>query len=130
MYRMVYSQDFIRFGEDTPYYYLPKTFAEAVIITARLGFGYLWIDTLCIPQNSEDDWLHESAQMACIDANSYLNLAATASGDALGYLFVDGSFDPRHSCILEVPRHQSQRQTTYCRMILIPVCENPRSSSS
>src|SRR5450755_2564024 len=35
---------------------LPNTFRHAVSITRRLGFRYLWIDSLCIIQDSEGDW--------------------------------------------------------------------------
>ncbi|KAF2108483.1 hypothetical protein BDV96DRAFT_260210 [Lophiotrema nucula] len=38
---------------------LPQTFQDAVYVTRRLGFSYLWIDALCIMQDSEDDWLQE-----------------------------------------------------------------------
>jgi hypothetical protein len=35
---------------------LPKTFRDAVIITRRLGFRHLWIDSLCIIQDDITDW--------------------------------------------------------------------------
>ena len=31
---------------------LPRTFQDAMIVTRRLGFRYLWIDSLCIIQDS------------------------------------------------------------------------------
>jgi hypothetical protein len=33
--------------------YLCKTFQDAIIITRKLGFQYIWIDALCIIQDSE-----------------------------------------------------------------------------
>jgi hypothetical protein len=33
---------------------LPPTFQDAVVITKKLGFQYLWIDSLCIIQNSTE----------------------------------------------------------------------------
>ncbi|PKS13174.1 hypothetical protein jhhlp_000518 [Lomentospora prolificans] len=41
--------DFIAFDS------LPKTVQHAVAITRELGIDYLWIDTLCIVQDSKDD---------------------------------------------------------------------------
>ncbi|KAH5428156.1 hypothetical protein HBI46_016540 [Parastagonospora nodorum] len=35
---------------------LPKTYHDAVVITRKLGIEYLWIDSLCILQDSEEVW--------------------------------------------------------------------------
>ncbi|KAF2434655.1 HET-domain-containing protein, partial [Tothia fuscella] len=55
---------------------LPKTFADAVNFTRRIGFRYLWIDSLCIVQDDVEDWQIQSAQMASIYHNSTLTVAA------------------------------------------------------
>jgi hypothetical protein len=34
---------------------LPQTFTDAIDVTRRLGFRYLWIDALCIIQDSAED---------------------------------------------------------------------------
>jgi hypothetical protein len=39
---------------------LPRTFRDAVTLTRRLNFRYLWIDSLCIIQDDSDDWARES----------------------------------------------------------------------
>jgi len=58
---------------------LPRTFVEAIQITRALGQKYLWIDSLCIIQDSKDDWAEQAADMWQIYTNSYLNISATAS---------------------------------------------------
>ncbi|MCJ1434442.1 hypothetical protein MMC27_003810 [Xylographa pallens] len=58
---------------------LPPLFRDAVMITRRLGFRQLWIDSLCIIQDSPEDWNHEVTQMGNIYARSALNIAADAS---------------------------------------------------
>jgi hypothetical protein len=60
---------------------LPPTFQDAVHITRRLGFNYLWIDSLCIIQDSPEDWNQESGQMAYIYSNSVLTVSAEAARD-------------------------------------------------
>lgn len=35
---------------------LPQTLRDAITITKRLGFRYLWIDALCIVQANMEDW--------------------------------------------------------------------------
>lgn len=39
---------------------LPRTFQDAILLAREFGIGYLWIDSLCIIQDSESDWRHES----------------------------------------------------------------------
>ncbi|KAK4183263.1 heterokaryon incompatibility protein-domain-containing protein [Podospora australis] len=66
---------------------LPKTFQEAVEVAMKFGLEYIWIDCLCIIQDSVDDWAKESVMMASIYGNSTLNIAATASRDGRGGCF-------------------------------------------
>ncbi|RGP68537.1 het domain-containing [Fusarium sporotrichioides] len=68
---------------------LPHTFKDAITTTRRLGFTYLWIDSLCIIQGDKIDWERESANMASIYSKGILNLAATYSSDSHGGLFLE-----------------------------------------
>ena len=61
---------------------LPKTFREAVEITRSLGIRYLWIDALCILQDSHKDWRHEATMMMKVYENSYCNISALAATDS------------------------------------------------
>ncbi|KAK4119844.1 HET-domain-containing protein, partial [Parathielavia appendiculata] len=72
---------------------LPKTFQDAISVARRLGLRYLWIDSLCIIQDSPGDWLAESSAMGQVYQNGLFNIAATASSDSTGGLFFDR--DPR-----------------------------------
>lgn len=64
---------------------LPKTFQEAIIFARRLFFQYLWIDSLCIIQDDEEDWREQSALMAAVYSNAVLTIAASGSaGPSLG----------------------------------------------
>ncbi|PVH71364.1 HET-domain-containing protein [Cadophora sp. DSE1049] len=56
----------------------PKTFLDAIDVTHALGVRYLWIDSLCILQDSDDDWAAEASRMAQIYQNSFLTVAATS----------------------------------------------------
>lgn len=67
---------------------LTKTFRDAILITRRLGYQYLWIDSLCIVQGDDKDWAHESAIMGSIYAGCVLSIVAAAGEDgSLGCLF-------------------------------------------
>lgn len=66
---------------------MPATFRDAIRVTRRLRYRYLWIESLCIVQDSQKDWAHEASQMANYYKNSILTLAAdSASGDHEGFL--------------------------------------------
>jgi hypothetical protein len=60
---------------------LPSTYQDTIVFARKLQIRYLWIDSLCIIQDSERDWAAESAQMAQIFQGAYLTIAATSSGD-------------------------------------------------
>jgi hypothetical protein len=67
---------------------LPKTFQDAIIITRKLGLRFLWIDSLCIIQDSADDWATESSSMRLIYKNCLVNIAATGAEDgSMGFFF-------------------------------------------
>lgn len=70
---------------------IPKTFRDAVQITRHLGVRHLWIDSLCIIQNSKDDWAIEAARMGDVYRYSYLNIAANASKGANAGIFTHRS---------------------------------------
>lgn len=75
------------FLKSIPLESLPRTFREAVELTSLLGAQYLWIDSLCIIQDSREDWLHESSMMGEVYAHGTLNIAATSSKDGDGGIF-------------------------------------------
>ncbi|KAJ4421157.1 hypothetical protein N0V82_003921 [Gnomoniopsis sp. IMI 355080] len=67
---------------------LPRTFQDAIHFALRVDdrVHYIWIDSLCIIQGDEKDWLKESARMQDVYRNSFLNISATAaehSGEGL-----------------------------------------------
>ncbi|KAK0649894.1 heterokaryon incompatibility protein-domain-containing protein [Cercophora newfieldiana] len=66
---------------------LSNTFRDAILLTRRLGIPYIWIDSLCIIQDSRRDWEIESAKMSEIYSNAHLTLAATHSPNGNGGLF-------------------------------------------
>ncbi|KAK6851539.1 hypothetical protein PG995_011664 [Apiospora arundinis] len=61
---------------------MPQTFSEAVLLTRRIGIQYLWIDSLCIVQDDEDDWRSESETMAQTYTNSSITIVAVESVDS------------------------------------------------
>lgn len=56
---------------------LPRTLRDAARVTRTLGFRYIWIDSLCIVQDSVEDWERESKRMGAVYENAYCTVAAT-----------------------------------------------------
>jgi hypothetical protein len=66
---------------------LPQTLRDAVTFCRGMKMRYLWVDSLCIVQGDDDDWLQESAQMRLIYSNSHLTIAAHKPASCkLGFL--------------------------------------------
>lgn len=81
--------------QDIPCHMLSKTFQDAVAIARAAGFPYIWIDSLCIIQDDEEDLRKEIGKMADIYSEATLSIFA---------LQPDGCFTQRpdhsrHPCI-------------------------------
>ena len=66
---------------------LPNTYVDAIHVTAQLGIRYIWIDALCIIQDSQHDWRSEASTMQAVYRNSYLTISAVAGAHANSGLF-------------------------------------------
>lgn len=76
-----------------PWDSLPKTLQDAILLTRAIGVQYLWIDSLCIIQDSKADWEKEAAVMGTVYAHARLVIAAITGADAEAGLF------PSQTCI-------------------------------
>ncbi|PYI02576.1 HET-domain-containing protein [Aspergillus sclerotiicarbonarius CBS 121057] len=79
---------------------LPRAFQDAILLTRRLGVEYLWIDSLCIIQDTDDqsDWDRESLTMDKVYLHGFVNISATLSENG-----TEGLLDPRHSHAFSAP---------------------------
>ena len=72
---------------------LPQTLQDAVRVTKELGIQYLWVDSLCIIQDNEEDKTHQISNMVEVYKNAYLTICA-ASADEVSKGFLDSHADP------------------------------------
>ena len=79
---------------------LSNTFKDAVQATRRLGFRYVWIDSLCIIQGDEADWNAQASKMALVYCEATLTIAAADSKEGTGGLF----FERDHPRCLDIPQ--------------------------
>ncbi|CAG8955170.1 hypothetical protein HYFRA_00007186 [Hymenoscyphus fraxineus] len=69
------------FRKEISFESLPRTFQDAVTAARSLGLKYLWIDSLCIVQDSKEDWEEQCTAMRQIYKYSFVTLAAPEASD-------------------------------------------------
>ncbi|RFN54472.1 het-domain-containing protein [Fusarium flagelliforme] len=60
---------------------MPLLYQDTIRLAWRLGIEYVWIDSLCIIQDSADDWAREAGRMKDVYGSSWLTIAATSNPD-------------------------------------------------
>ena len=73
-----------------PWDCLSRTFRDAIHITHRFGFRFLWVDALCILQGDSLDWQRESGRMHTVYQNCALMISADKARDGDGGCFSSG----------------------------------------
>ncbi|ELR02948.1 hypothetical protein VC83_00249 [Pseudogymnoascus destructans] len=70
-----------------PFSSFPKTFQDAITVCRSLLVDYIWIDSICIIQDSKDDWDIQGSKMDQVYSHCLLTIAADAAenGDS-GFL--------------------------------------------
>jgi hypothetical protein len=81
---------------------LSKAFQDAVVLARQLSIRYLWIDSLCIIQDSSNDWRTESSNMGEYYMNALFNIAAVSSSDGSGGCFLARDVLPLTLCPISI----------------------------
>ncbi|KAJ8133015.1 hypothetical protein O1611_g608 [Lasiodiplodia mahajangana] len=101
---------------------LDTTIQEAIHITRQIGFQYLWIDSLCIPQDDEEMKSSEIARMGEVYRNATLTLIPSrATGVKESFLSnreIAGSSQP--NLIFQLPHFDNSSPVQDQTIILIP----------
>ncbi|KAF2240899.1 HET-domain-containing protein [Trematosphaeria pertusa] len=75
------------YREALPYDHLPQTLKDALTATKSLGYRYIWIDSLCIIQDDEQDKVEQLPLMPAIYEGATVTIvAARASSCREGFL--------------------------------------------
>ena len=80
---------------------LPQTFQDAIRLTRSLEIRYLWIDALCIIQDSLEDFSKEARGMSNLYQRSWMTIAAIDSADCFGGLFRTRTSRSALRCIIQ-----------------------------
>jgi hypothetical protein len=88
---------------------IPQTIKDSILLTEKLGFRYLWVDSLCIIQDDEMNKVRVVNQMASIYSRAAITIVAGDGSDASHGLGGTGE-TPRYSTpqklINITPHHQ------------------------
>jgi hypothetical protein len=76
------------FAEFTPFSDLPKTYQHAFLVTFSLGFRFIWIDSLCIVQDDDEDWKAQASMMRSVYKGACCDIAATWAANGDGGCFI------------------------------------------
>ncbi|KAI9148489.1 hypothetical protein HJFPF1_12321 [Paramyrothecium foliicola] len=68
--------------EGLPWHMLPKTFQDAFKIASWMMLDWLWIDCLCIVQDSKLDWQKEASMMDQVYMEAEVNISADSGEDS------------------------------------------------
>jgi hypothetical protein len=112
------AQSFETFRQGIAVSDLQQTFQDMADVTIRLGFRYLWIDCMCIFQDSPEDWRQQSSMMGQIYANTQLNISATWAADCSQGCFSSRDLS-RHLHYISGPARGAAEKTTW----LMSPCE-------
>ncbi|KAL7621895.1 hypothetical protein AAE478_007395 [Parahypoxylon ruwenzoriense] len=75
------------FRKGMPLYQFPATLRDAIHITRALGIRYIWIDALCILQDSAQDWAQEASRMHEVYKGAVVTIAAACASKTSDGIF-------------------------------------------
>ncbi|VUC29299.1 unnamed protein product [Clonostachys rosea] len=94
---------------------LPQSIQDAIVVTRKLGFRYLWVDALCIIQDHGEDKAHEISKMSDIYKNAAITIAASVAEKAtqgfLQHQSKRATYLPE--CMLTIPMPNERTGTIY-----------------
>ncbi|KAF2200144.1 hypothetical protein GQ43DRAFT_87898 [Delitschia confertaspora ATCC 74209] len=68
---------------------LPKEIKEAVAACIQLGLRYIWVDSLCVIQDSEEDRLRECCAMASVFRNAVVTIVSGNSSKPDSHIVIE-----------------------------------------
>lgn len=91
---------------------LPRTISDAIIITRKLGFRYLWVDALCIVQDDLDDWKREGMRMGLTYREAFVTIVAAGSDSSTGGILIERGIASPEVTIIYQPEPRGKQSNT------------------
>lgn len=80
---------------------MPQLYQDFVLVAQNLGARYIWIDSLCIIQDSAEDWKFEASRMGSVYSASVCTISAVNAQDGAASLFTKLHPLVTSSCVLD-----------------------------
>ncbi|TVY78278.1 hypothetical protein LSUE1_G008584 [Lachnellula suecica] len=103
-----------QFSVEIPLEVLPQTLHDTILWARTLDERYVWIDSMCMMQDSKEDWDREASQMASIYGNATMTIVS-ASSSAYG-----GLSDRRNSLRNSAACISSQKSASKPPVYILP----------
>lgn len=110
---LLLSSNIEEFRQGMSHERLPQTFKDFVVVVRRFNIRYIWIGSLCIIQDSEEDWQSEAPKMQYVYGGSAFNVAASASSAPEDGMFRRRSAEEVHPGIVETATASSGLRQSY-----------------
>jgi hypothetical protein len=104
------------YKKEIPLDLLPKTLYDSVTITRKLGIRYIWIDSLCILQDSPADWQVGSSRMSNIYTAAVVVIAATGGAGCTDGCYIGN----RQKLRLTYVDENGKERALYARLAQFP----------
>lgn len=98
---------------------MPQNFKDAIHVCRALGYKYLWIDSLCIIQDDEQDWVEQSDLMEGIYHNADLVIAATCAPNAMSGFLTESRPSYREGTV-SISLQDTDNPTTFWYRLIPP----------
>ncbi|KAF2017900.1 HET-domain-containing protein [Aaosphaeria arxii CBS 175.79] len=89
---------------------IPKTYLDAMFVTHDMGVRYIWIDSLCIMQDSSRDWHRECKEMSKIYKYGYCNIVAMMAHNSHGGCNLTSQFISTPDLVLRSQWHNAENK--------------------
>lgn len=100
------------YTDEIPFAILPKTLRDAVVATFSLGMQYLWVDSLCIVQDNQEEKAADISAMTDVYGFAHLTIVASAAAAATEGFLLERS-QARASPRFRIPYALSPRTESY-----------------
>jgi hypothetical protein len=80
---------------------VPRTIKDAIMVTEKLGFQYIWVDSLCIIQDDDENKSSQISQMASVYGSAAFTIVA-ADSDSAEYGLRGTGESPRSSPVQQL----------------------------
>jgi len=95
---------------------LTKVFQDAITVARMFEIPYLWIDSLCIIQDSGPDWDTESFKMGSYYSNAYVTISSASAPDG-GHRFLADRETEFLPTKFRLDEYRPDSPTVYTRLV-------------